>query len=207
MIKPIWQQLVTGMGVMALATMGGWFAYHAGVNQEKSAVTYSDAQESQIMAHVVDRNPNATIKDFEGFPRALLLVARQHRLDYRLIMALIDQESRFDPQAIGKSGEIGLMQLMPETARLTALGTGIPYVPAVKKLGGGYTNLGNLADPKINMKLGVAFLAGRIEKFGNIPTGLRAYNRGDANAKIHRPLDRYAESVALKYVSLVPRLP
>ncbi|MCF6209068.1 MAG: transglycosylase SLT domain-containing protein, partial [Ghiorsea sp.] len=43
--------------------------------------------------------------------------AIQHRLDYKLLQAIIDTESAFNPQAYSKAGAIGLMQLMPQTAK------------------------------------------------------------------------------------------
>ncbi len=203
--------ILTGIAVgsaTALLFGGGVLAgFRFGTAKTESNAQLSDEREKRIMAHIVERNPNATIKEFSGFPRALLMLSQRYDLDYRLVMALIDKESQFDPKAIGKSGEIGLMQLMPATAALVASRLKLVYLTPIKRPSGGYSDLGSLGDARLNLEIGTAFLAERIQKFGDIPTGLRAFNRGDAQAKEHRPLDRYAEGVTFAYVALIPRLP
>jgi len=60
------------------------------------------------------------------------------------------------------------MQLMPATARRTALQNGLSY--------------DNLFDPGQNMALGTAYLAGLIQQFGNcLPLAIAAYNAGPTN--------------------------
>jgi soluble lytic murein transglycosylase-like protein len=194
---------VGAVGMMAAALLG---TYIGGAYMQQEVIK-ADVREGRIMRHVIEQNPNATIKDFNGFARSLLEISNKYQLDYRLIMALIDKESQFNPKAVGKAGEVGLMQIMPDTADKVAQGLKLIIVPPKKKIGGGYSELGSLGEPRFNMLIGVAYLAERIQKFGDVPTGLRAYNRGDTTAREYRPLDRYAEGVALRYVSLVPRMP
>lgn len=198
------------MGGVALALAGGMLGAMIGSDYTERKIhgqeKVRDAREASIMGHVIERNPDASIKDFGNFAPALLRISAKHGQDYRLIMALIEKESQFRPKAVGRDGEIGLMQIMPDTARLVAQGTGITYVPPTKK-DGKYVTLGSLADPENNLEIGVAFLAERIKKFGDVPTGLQAYNRGDAKAREYRPHDDYAKAIAFNYVALVPRLP
>ena len=61
-----------------------------------------------------------------------------------LVQAIMAVESRFDPTAIGADGEIGLMQIMPGTARM------LGFAGAMAEL----------ADPEINIAYGTAYLAG-----------------------------------------------
>ena len=202
-----WRTGLFFIAVISVA-MGAWyFGNSTGSSAAVQTALVLDARETRIMEHVIERNPDATIKDFSGFPRTLLSVSAKYNLDYRLIMALIDKESEFNPKAVGRAGEIGLMQIMPDTAKLLTITLKLDWTPPTPKKGGGYATLGTLGNPQANIEIGVAFLAERIEKFGDVKTGLRAYNRGDAAARQHRPGDRYAEGVALNYMALVPRMP
>ncbi len=83
--------------------------------------------------------------------------AEQAGLDPRLLAAMVWQESRFHPEAVSRSGAIGLSQLMPATA--DELGVD-PH------------------DPVQNLEGGARFLAWTIEEFGSIELGLAAYNAG-----------------------------
>lgn len=93
-------------------------------------------------------------------------IARKYRLDPALIHAVISVESGFNPQAVSPAGAMGLMQLMPGTAR--RYGIDDPY------------------DPLTNINGGARHLRFLLDKFRNISLALAAYNAG-ANAVIrHR---------------------
>jgi soluble lytic murein transglycosylase len=82
---------------------------------------------------------------------------------------IMRQESSFDPTVVSGAGAVGLMQLMPATARRTADRNGIPYE-------------NNLFDPQENMLIGSAYFAGLIKDFGNcLPLAIAAYNAGPTN--------------------------
>ncbi len=85
-----------------------------------------------------------------------------------LALALMRQESNFDPGAVSPVGARGLMQLMPATARNTAKRIGIATQPALLT-----------SDPRHNMTLGTAYLADQLAAFDQaIPLALAAYNAG-----------------------------
>jgi soluble lytic murein transglycosylase-like protein len=85
--------------------------------------------------------------------------ALQHQLDAKLLQAIIDTESAFNPKAYSKTGAIGLMQLMPETAR---------------KL-----HIRNVWDPLQNIQGGAKYFRKMLDTFGqNIELSLAAYNAG-----------------------------
>ena len=85
-----------------------------------------------------------------------------------LLLALIRQESGFNPRAVSPVGALGLMQLMPATARDVAASVGEPY------------DLGRLtADPGYNLRLGRAYLDAMLARYGDVlPLALAAYNAG-----------------------------
>lgn len=165
--------------------------------------------ERQIVDLIVERNSQATIREFAGFPEHLIAESEKHHVDFRLVLALIDHESAFDPRAVGSRGEIGLMQVMPSTAESVArkLGDAISMELPTRAKGGGYASLGTLGDPKANVTIGLAYLAELRDAFGEMSaTTLRAYNRGPSRARERRPDDRYAEAVSLQFVRVAHEL-
>jgi len=90
-----------------------------------------------------------------------------YRIDPILIMALIREESRFDPSALSHKGACGLMQILPDVALSRAQELGLRIRAA-----------DSVFDPYINVKLGVNYLASLIKQFGNITLALEAYYMG-----------------------------
>jgi soluble lytic murein transglycosylase len=84
-----------------------------------------------------------------------------------LTAGLIRQESAFEPEARSPANAVGLMQLLPSTARLLA-----------KQARIGYSRF-QLADPSYNVHLGTIYLAGLKKSFGNVESALAAYNAGE----------------------------
>lgn len=162
--------------------------------------------EQKILGVIMERNPQATIRDFIDFPRALLAVSQAADLDYRIILAIADKESSFRPQAVGRAGEIGLMQILPATGEAVARRLGLDYRPPGPPRNGSYASLGSLGDPKFNVRVGAEYLRWQIDRYGLNATALRAYNRNPDRATEYRPLDRYAEDVSLRYLVLAQTL-
>ena len=96
--------------------------------------------------------------------------ARNYRLDPALIAAVIYQESKFRPSVRSASGAVGLMQLMPATARGIALRTG-----------GSRFEVNDLLVPEINVRYGSWYLRHLLDKYGDERTALAAYNAGQRN--------------------------
>jgi soluble lytic murein transglycosylase len=96
--------------------------------------------------------------------------ARNYHLDPALLAALIYQESKFKADARSNSGALGLMQLLPATARGIAVHTG-----------GTRFRTSDLYDPEINVRYGSWYLRHLIEKYGDERTALAAYNAGQDN--------------------------
>ena len=89
-------------------------------------------------------------------------------VDRPLALAIARRESEFLPEAVSPAGALGLMQLMPGTARMMAAKLGLPHRPAALT-----------TDPAYNARLGAAYLAHLAEEFGD-SVALRAagYNAG-----------------------------
>ncbi len=89
-------------------------------------------------------------------------------LDPAAVLALIRQESSFDPQAVSPSGARGLMQLMPATAQYVARHLATD------------TSLASLTDdPAHNLRLGSTYLREVLDQFGGSwPLAFAAYNAG-----------------------------
>lgn len=125
-------------------------------------------------------------------------------LDPLLALALIRQESRFNPGAVSYAGAYGLMQLMPATARRLSRQAGVRWRGARQTL-----------DPAYNVRLGTLELRGLFDEFKSLPVVLSAYNAGPeraaqwSEAAAGRDLDSYIEMIGFRqtrdYVKLVIR--
>jgi soluble lytic murein transglycosylase len=96
--------------------------------------------------------------------------ARNYDLDPALLAAVIYQESKFRANARSRSGAIGLMQLLPDTAKGIALHTG-----------GTQFRVDDLYNPEINVRYGAWYLRHLLDKYGDERTALAAYNAGQEN--------------------------
>ena len=98
----------------------------------------------------------------------VLEYASEYSLEPSLVFAIVKTESSFNPKAESKSGAIGLMQLMPKTAK---------WVAEKLNINNYQTDL--LYNPQINIRLGCYYLRYLLDKFGVLETALACYNAGE----------------------------
>jgi soluble lytic murein transglycosylase-like protein len=108
--------------------------------------------------------------------------AAAYGVDVRLVHAVIEAESNYQPRARSKKGAKGLMQLMPATARQYAVRD--PY------------------DPRTNIDAGVRHLKDLLTRF-DVGLALAAYNAGEATVRRFGGLPPYSET--RDYVSRILR--
>lgn len=132
---------------------------------------------------------------------ALIQTANDYQMDPLFLMAIISQESKFNPLALGSHGEIGLMQLKPSTAITVASVNGLTDEQA-------YTEVSEaLKDPVQNIRLGAAYLARLRASFKHRSAlYISAYNMGATRVRSHVALgvqpQIYSSKVLAHYVEL-----
>ena len=140
---------------------------------EPAAVAAFQVAETPIVGRgaVLERTPYGEI---------IARVSEAHGVDPLLVRALIQVESNYRPRAKSHKGAMGLMQLMPSTAR--------EY------------KVRNPDDPSANIEAGIKYLKSLIDRYGE-PLALAAYNAGPAAVQKFRGIPPYRET--RNYVSKI----
>lgn len=110
----------------------------------------------------------------EELARTIREASIDEGLDPELAFRLVRTESRFNPRARGPQGALGLVQLMPATARW---------------LNRSLRTEAQILDPEANLRTGFSYLRELIQRYdGDVRLGLLAYNRGEG--AVNRALKR-----------------
>ena len=118
------------------------------------------------------RGPAANPQDIDS---AIEQAAARHNVDPNLVRAVVKVESNFNPNAVSRKGAMGLMQLMPSTAR--------------------QLNVKNPFDPEQNVDAGVRHLKQLLQNYGgDIKLTLAAYNAGAGAVARSSGVPHYAET-------------
>jgi soluble lytic murein transglycosylase len=149
-----------------------------------------------IVANLERELPEAYRDHAEDITATILSSSALHSLDPLLVLAVMRQESHYRPDAMGRHGEIGLMQIKPETARWIASRVGISW-----------SDDATLFDPQFNIRIGAAYISFLRERFENHGKHyIAAYNLGPAalrNKLRNNELPtEYSSSLIQHYTSL-----
>ncbi|MDX1395726.1 MAG: transglycosylase SLT domain-containing protein [Gemmatimonadota bacterium] len=126
------------------------------------------------------------------YPEALAHAARDRGLEPHFVAGLARRESLFDPEIRSVANAIGLMQVLPETARDVARRAGLPEYQRSQ-----------LTVPQVNLLLGTRYLADVLGRFGGDPiAGMISYNAGPHRFVRWRDFPEFADSE-----TLVERIP
>lgn len=119
------------------------------------------------------------------FDKLVENTATESQVDPRLVHAIIQVESEYNPRAVSPKGAMGLMQLIPSTAR--RFGVADPF------------------DPAENVRAGVGYLRYLLDMFGgDVPLSVAAYNAGENAVLKAEGIPRILETQA--YVRRVTEL-
>jgi hypothetical protein len=175
---PQFAQHILGLGVLLLAVVPAYLiARPAGLQEAAEVLTVADAREDLSGGATSD----VTLLEIEAHIRE---VAARYGVSPRLVAAIIEAESEFNPRAVSRKGARGLMQLMPATA--VSL------------------QVENSFDPFENIDGGVRHLRRLLDRFqGNLPLAIAAYNAGEQAVLAHGGIPPYRET--RRYVSRILR--
>jgi soluble lytic murein transglycosylase-like protein len=139
------------------------------VNTYLDGRTHGDSGQTASYQHL---NVGFTQADIDA---AIDEAAKRHNVDPNLVRSVVKVESNFNPNAVSRKGAMGLMQLMPATARSL--------------------NVSNPFDPQQNVDAGVRHLRKLLDSYGgDVRLSLAAYNAGAGAVAKSAGVPRFGET-------------
>jgi soluble lytic murein transglycosylase-like protein len=151
---------------------------------------HTDLTLADIVERISSRLPAADKQKAYGIGRLVLELSDRHQFSPALILAVVEMESSYRFNVVSKAGAVGLMQLLPSTAREVALRYKIRS----------FRTEADLRDPSVNLRLGVAYLASLRRQFGNSLFYIAAYNLGPSALQKRIRAGRYDFGALEPYV-------
>ncbi len=136
---------------------------------------FSHESAQSANARIVAANAHGHQASPDEVDASIVMAAARHNVDPNLVRAVVKVESNFNSNAVSRKGAMGLMQLMPSTARSL--------------------NVKNPFDPEQNVDAGVRHLKQLLENYGgDVNLTLAAYNAGSGAVARSAGVPRYAET-------------
>jgi soluble lytic murein transglycosylase-like protein len=166
------------VSALLLAVAGPAAAQVLDIQPDGAVVTYAGpaVYSSEGVRSLTPQAARPAAATPEAVAQAIEASAQRHAVSAPLVEAIAWQESRFNQAAVSSKGALGVMQLMPATART---------------LGVDATSLAG------NIDGGVAYLSQMLQRFeGDLPRALAAYNAGPDAVRRYGGVPPYAETQA-----------
>jgi soluble lytic murein transglycosylase-like protein len=184
----------TQQGIPSRSTANGALSGQS-APENTASLAAKDKANSKIQAYF-DVSPS-----FKAVRHHMREAAQTYRIDFELLQALIVAESGFDSLAVSPKGAIGLMQLMPDTAK--RFGVSADKKNSVEQ---------KLRDPKTNINAGAKYLRTLINMFpGQMELAIASYNAGEGAVQKYgnkippyKETQNYVQTVIQTYLALKP---
>jgi len=166
------------------AAMAFSFAAWGASASEPESVVRADTRSGRLIrTFVVPRAARISKPATPELQRMIETMARQHEVDPLLVHSVIQVESNYNAQAVSPKGAMGLMQLIPSTARRFGVKDAF--------------------DAQDNLEGGIKYLKHLQQLYGDDSLALAAYNAGEGAVAKYRSVPPYAETQ--NYVTEVGR--
>lgn len=166
--------ILSVLGMFAPPAFADVFVY----KDQNGVLTFTNAPSHGGYRRILrdDSRRGTTVRPLNAsYDHLIVTASGRHSIDADLIRAVIKTESDFNATARSHKGAMGLMQLMPDTARLH--------------------NVVDAYDPVENVEGGVRHLRMLLDRYqGNLELSLAAYNAGSGAVEKHRGIPPFAET-------------
>jgi len=192
--------VTAGMGILIFTSR-----YHSNklqiINREmaelRSSISFDTQRLKMIRMVTLALNKDNKISDektkYEIANEIINMTIKYPNLSLPIILSVIEQESKFDPDAKSYKGALGLMQVMPVTGFFIAGEENIPWISSEQ----------TLLNPILNIRIGCAFLSQLIGSYG-LNGALIAYNSGERYVRLWSNNNFSASTLAIETRTYVP---